>query len=322
MMESSVPPRRSVCAVIVSYFPDMDILERQILALERQVARIVVVDNGSPQATVDRLETIARGRDDVSVLSLGSNLGIAVAQNQGIRLAFEAADTHVLLLDQDSVPSAHMVVGLLDATDALRGRGIALAAVGPMTVDRKTGELGRFVRMRHGWVHQVRCVRGAPPMDVDFLIASGCLISVEALRRLGLMRESFFIDHVDTEWCMRALRAGMRLYGICNAEIEHSLGEERRRIWFMRSRLVHVHEPLRDYYSVRNGVSLIRSRLMSMPMLVAFLVRLLAYVVFFSVVVPPRRERLRMMVAGFRDALRNQGGMFAPRRCSRARAAR
>jgi len=52
-------------------------------------------------------------------------------------------------------------------------------------------------------------------LETDMLIASGCLIPADVLRDVGLMDDALFIDHVDTDWCMRARARGYRLLGVC-----------------------------------------------------------------------------------------------------------
>ncbi|MFX8766500.1 glycosyltransferase family 2 protein, partial [Acinetobacter baumannii] len=48
------------------------------------------------------------------------------------------------------------------------------------------------------------------PLHSTLLISSGSLISVEALKAVGLMRDYYFIDYVDTEWCLRAEYLGYK----------------------------------------------------------------------------------------------------------------
>ena len=89
-------------AIIVSYFPREDVLRRLVLAVVSQVAHVVIVDNGSPVGTQIFVEDIAG--EKVHCLLLGRNFGIAKAQNAGIEWARTHKATHVVLLDQDSVP--------------------------------------------------------------------------------------------------------------------------------------------------------------------------------------------------------------------------
>ncbi len=51
--------------------------------------------------------------------------------------------------------------------------------------------------------HQCNARAVATRGSTTIIIAtsSGALISCDVLQRLGLMRESSFVDYVDTEWC-------------------------------------------------------------------------------------------------------------------------
>ncbi len=103
-----------ICAVIVSYHPATEGLERVLGALRPQVDDLVVVDNGSPQETLDWLHRHA-SQLSFEVIPLGRNTGVASALNQGIAWARERGCTYVLMMDQDSVAQPGMVARLADA---------------------------------------------------------------------------------------------------------------------------------------------------------------------------------------------------------------
>ncbi|MDZ7808844.1 MAG: glycosyltransferase [Arhodomonas sp.] len=74
---------------------------RLALLLERlhpQVTEIVVVDNGSGAGVRDAL------MPGTHLLRLGENLGVAAAQNQGVRWALEHGAGAVLLMDRRQHP--------------------------------------------------------------------------------------------------------------------------------------------------------------------------------------------------------------------------
>src|SRR4051812_23363158 len=108
----------NVVAVIVTYQPDLALL-REIPAVAPQVSRVLVVDNGS----TGNLICSAGSHEKVEVISLHTNLGVATAHNVGIRRASKEGASHVLLLDQDSLPQPDMVEKLLAAERDLTGRG-------------------------------------------------------------------------------------------------------------------------------------------------------------------------------------------------------
>jgi rhamnosyltransferase len=185
---------------------------------------------------------------------LDANLGIAAAQNRGVVVAERYAGTvpadrhYQLFLDHDSIPAADMVERLLAADERARTKGLRVGGVGPLIVDKRTGTAGRFVRARKWWVGRDACKSGCAELEVDFLISSGTLSRLDAFRDIGEMNEGLFIDHVDTDWCLRASALGYRLFGICDARLTHSLGDDVVEVWAGRWREVFVHSPLRDYY--------------------------------------------------------------------------
>jgi len=299
----------TVGAVVVSYRPDLGALGELLKALSKQVNIIYLVDNGSGEATVASLRMATTGKN-IELIALPTNCGIAVAHNIGIQRVAERGLEYVLLSDQDSVPAPDMVARLARARQELADEGIRVAAVGPVSVDQRTGTLGKFVRIRAGRIHQVPCCGPNDVMEVDFLISSGSLIPLEVIGALGSMKEEFFIDHVDTEWCHRAHAAGWRLYGVCGARLAHTLGDRVVRIWLGRWREVSVHSPLRDYYMFRNTVLMLRQVPMTWSWRVAHLRRIALFFVFFGMIIAPRRERIAMMARGIWHGIIGRAGGY------------
>ena len=222
----------AVCAITVLYRPDTSLLRTQCEALAPQVRWRVWIDNG-PDDTALRMLAQQCG---ASYLPLGSNLGIAAAQNRGLAWARQHGASHALLLDQDSVPGATLVAGLRKALG-----GEVLAAAGP------------------AWAQAEGVPRGHDPVEeCGFLIASGMLAPLAVFDRAGLLREDLFIDHVDTEWCWRARRAGVHLLLVRSAPMRHRLGDGGTRFWLLRWRRLAHYPPWRSYMQTRNALALLR----------------------------------------------------------------
>lgn len=301
-----------VIAIVVSHNPERHIFEKLLSALLPQVTRILIVDNASSCHMAPWI--VAWLGQGIELQQMTENVGIAAAQNAGIKRAMELGADFVLLSDQDSVPSASMVADLLATALSLsleRG-GTPVAAVGPATVDSRTGQASFFVIERAGMPR-----RWQPPANIDelparlevgFLIASGTLIPVEVIKHIGAMRSNYFIDHVDTEWCFRARAAGYRLVGVPTSRLQHQLGDSVRRVWFFGSRQVMYHSPLRDYYMFRNTLLMLRETPMSLLWQVHFLWRLVQFAGYFLVFAPERGGRLRRMALGILHALKGVSG--------------
>ncbi|MCL2850563.1 MAG: glycosyltransferase family 2 protein [Micrococcales bacterium] len=295
---------RRVVAVVVTYHPGTEV-GHLLDALVPQVDGVVVVDNGSSAETVAALEVTLGPRG--TLLALGENLGVAAAQNRGIDQARADGATHVLLFDDDSDPAPDMVARLLAALDAdATGR---LGAVGPVPVDPRTGEAPLVFTDQGSGPRRIPALPTTPGtvVEVAFLVASGCLVDLRVVDEVGAMDKALFIDHVDLEWGLRARRHGWRLGVVVGAVLTHSLGETTRRVLW-RSRDVHIQHPLRNYYTVRNTIWLVRTKVMPPRWRLGYLAWITRYIVYYLLAVPPRRTRVPLMAAGLRDALRGRLG--------------
>ena len=299
-MPNPVPAQApTTVAVVVTFRPDVARLTESLQAVLPQVDRVVVVDNGSPDGVLDHLA----GLDRVSVLPLGSNLGIARAQNRGIEWARGQHAGFVLLLDQDSVAAPDMVARLREAHAELSAQGVPVGALGPMQADATGTAHPRFTRFQRGRYLQVEAPPGARSVPCDMLIASGTLVSLEVLDQVGAMNEGLFIDKVDTEWCLRLQRGGRTLHGVPGALLHHRLGESTLTVAWWRGKRLPVHKPFRYYFMVRNSVLLQRMSGMPWRWRWADLSQVLQIIVFHGWMAPGAAANRPMILRGLRDGL-------------------
>ena len=97
----------SVLAIIVVYHPDNKILEYNISLIAPQVEHVLIINNGPTCLNINN------PHQEVSIINLLDNVGIAAALNIGMRHAIHNQIKYVLLLDQDSSPDRNMVERLL-----------------------------------------------------------------------------------------------------------------------------------------------------------------------------------------------------------------
>lgn len=292
-----------VVGVIVTYHPSISSLSDLLSALQTQLDSVVVVDNGSPES----FKTWLAGRLDTRVegVFLGENRGIAAAQNLGIRRARERGASHVLLLDQDSLPAPDMVAKLLEVARQMAACAHKVAAVGPRFLDERRKSPPPFIQVRGVQLRRQNCDDATSVVPVDYLIASGCLIPVSVFDVVGLMQEELFIDYVDIEWGLRAKQQGFDSFGVCSAYMRHDLGDEPIRLAGLA---FPVRSALRHYYIVRNAVWLYSHASFSLKWKLADGWRLLLKYVFYSLFAHPRFTHLRMMTLGIWHGLNGQLG--------------
>ena len=211
-------------AIIVLYHPDLTCLERLLESLTNEVEEVIVVDN-TPNPAKDVAIVVDSPDSHILYIPLGKNAGIAAAQNAGIIRAAINGHSHILLLDQDSVLLPGTVGKLLAAERELHGSGEQIAAIGPLVIDRKTGNHPAAVRYHALIASETRPDKSCEqPIPSENLIASGSLIRIDTLNAIGLMREDLFIEYVDTEWVRRARSAGYHSYCVPDARMCTVLG--------------------------------------------------------------------------------------------------
>ena len=298
----SVNSEIKVTALVVTYNPDIQILRQLLQKLAGQTDSIVVVDNNSRDSAAIN-EVCA----DCKLFLLPVNLGLGKAHNLGIEYAKSTNCTHILILDQDSTPLDNMVTELNQTATELESKGIRYSGIGCRYHLGESGQASNFVKISWFRFSRVQCQHNSYT-EADFLISSGTMIPVKVLDDVGMMDESLFIDHIDTEWFLRAKHLGYRAYGCCNAFMQHALGERTVKIWFGRNRQVPFHHPFRYYYIFRNSFLLYKRGYMSFKWMVADWVRLIQNFVFFGLMSNQRFSNLKMMALGIVHGIKGVAG--------------
>jgi rhamnosyltransferase len=297
-----------VIAVIVTYNPDLNVLGRLIDKSTPQVDAVVLVDNGDGKKIEAWLTQAPK--EKVTLLALGDNLGIATAQNAGIKWARSKGAKQVLIFDHDSDPPSNLVARLQSALIDLEKTDKKVAAVGPRYVDKRRQEsdtLSPFVRF--DWWRLRRCSppSGTSYVSVDFLISSGSLIPMKALEAVGGMEDCLFIDNVDIEWGLRARYAGWSIYGVWDIVMEHSLGDQHT---VVMGREFAVHSPLRHYYLIRNVVWLCLQPWLFFKWKFVLAHNGLKKFLAYSFIMPKPMTHFRYMCLGFWHGLKGRMGKY------------
>jgi rhamnosyltransferase len=298
--------RPRTTAVVVTYHPERARLSALITALAPQVDATVVVDNGSPEEIVSWLRAeSALGKFHLE--ALGENLGVAAAQNRGINVACDLRAHYVTLFDHDSLPSPDMVPRLVTAAELKSAEGWKVGSLGPRYVDPRQDNPPPFIRIRGLRLERRACASPDDVVEVDYLISSGCLIPMSTLREVGTMREDLFIDYIDIEWGLRAKAKGFQSFGVCGAEMFHSLGEEP--ISLLGKKFPN-HSPLRHYYHFRNAIHLYKEPWVPLNWKVVDAWKLLQKFGFYSLLGKPRADHLRMMSRGVCHGINGRAGFL------------
>lgn len=239
--------KMEIAAIIVTYNPEINVLNDLVSMLTRQVSEIVIVDNNSKnKGDINYFD------DNIIVIKEDTNIGLAKAQNIGISTVINSC-THVLIFDQDSSISENFVEKQLECEAELLKQNVKLSAVGPAFVDEDTKYEYPVTVYKGPFIKHVDI--GDKPVKATFIIASGSLIRTIVLKDVGLMLNDFFIDFVDVEWCLRANSKGYSCFINPYVKMSHRIGELRIKIG---GRMISMHSDFRKFYIYRNGMFMLR----------------------------------------------------------------
>ncbi|MCY1233894.1 rhamnosyltransferase [compost metagenome] len=291
-----------VVGVLIAYNTPPETLLRTARRIGRQVFRLVIVDNSD--RPTDIAGAVAEAHlPGIDYVPAGGNIGIAAAQNLGIRRALEMNANYILFLDDDSSFPDEGVVMLLNELEKERRMFPQTAAIGPRIIDEPTGQELTYVwdgaKMRRRKVHLLT--------EVAFLVSSGALIDVRAFLDYGFFREEYFIDHVDKEWGLRVALRGVRQVVTPEVTMIHQLGDTPTTS--LRGSVRFKHEsPARDYYLTRNAILVMRD--LSMPLIrYPDMLRLLIESSIRKTIGPSRTwAQRKAVVLGLWHGLSNRGG--------------
>ncbi len=191
---------------------------------------IIVVDNGSTDGSGSKLRKHFENEPGVRIVEMVSNGGFASGANAGIREALKDEPEFVFLLNDDATVDDNCLAELAKGMSAFSACGIAGPAILFHGERRKIWQGGgRFSRLRGGvvvpdknkWYEEIDKDR----REVAFLSGCALLIRSEVFSVVGMFDERYFMYGEDTDLCLRAEKAGIRLLYVPGAVAYHKIGE-------------------------------------------------------------------------------------------------
>lgn len=276
--------------MVVTYNPNPSFVEN-IAAVRVQADHVVVVDNGSSNATEAHLHEL-ESRQGCTVIRNRQNLGIAAALNLGVKHAMDAGFDWVATFDQDSRVSDGFIATMLE-TYRQAPNPESVAVISPSYVDHESGVHARMQWDRNGGLLKT--------------MTSGNMIPSAVLRRIGAFDESLFIDQVDTEFCLRARREGMLILQ-SPAILFHALGRTTYHRLFGYDFEVTNHSAGRRYYMTRNTLRLLRCYRSDRQWVSSECYLFITGLIAIALVEDHRWQKFRAVLSGALDALKGKTG--------------
>jgi rhamnosyltransferase len=283
---------RTVCAVVVAFFPDND-FEARLRVLLPQVDELVIVDNTPGGTCKLLLMALTLNETRIHIIENQANAGIAAALNQGIERTLQRGRKWILTLDQDTKCYPDMIDTLIDVYKACEPKPVI---VGSNYFDS------------HNNRPVVHACGDSKYQDCKTVITSGSLIDAEMARDIGGFREDYFIDQVDHEFCLRARSYGYRVIISCKPAMTHSVGNPGGVLLPILGVLPN-HSAIRKYYIARNTVVTVSKYWRQEPeWCLRRLVRLVLGLGLMAILEKQKIAKVRAFIAGITDGMMRRMG--------------
>ncbi len=208
---------------------------------------VIVVDNASKQ---DEASIISERYPQAKVIRSQKNLGFAGGNNLGIK---EAKGKYILLINNDTYFKDFNIDALIERLEssdkiaiicpklrfAWGNNPIQFAGYTPLTnvtIRNQAIGFGEEDKGQYDIAHPTPYAHGA-----------AMLIKREAIEKVGLMPECFFLYYEEIDWSMRFTRAGYEIWYDPACTVYHK-----------ESQTTGQNSPLRTYYITRNRLLLVK----------------------------------------------------------------
>jgi GT2 family glycosyltransferase len=195
-----------------------------VLRLEYPNRRVVVVDNGSSDDTVAMVRTHFPW---VGIVENGQNLGYAGGNNVGIKYALGEKIEYVFVLNNDTVLDRGCVTELVADLETHP----QAAAAAPKSYFFDAPETlyfaGGKIKPDGDTVHLGAGETDGPAFgascETEWLTGCAIMFRADALIKVGLFHPDYFLVYEDSDWSLRARRAGFELRFAAQAKLWHKV---------------------------------------------------------------------------------------------------
>ena len=247
-----------------------------------------MVDNASTQ---DEASIISEKFPHIKVIRSTQNIGFAGGNNLGIK---EAKGKYILLINNDTYFKEFNITPLIERLESSDKIGIVCpklrfawgnnpiqyagyTSISPITVRNEAIGFGQNDHGQYDTAHPTPYAHGA-----------AMLIKREAIKKVGLMPECFFLYYEEIDWSMMFTRAGYEIWYDPACTVYHK-----------ESQTTGQNSPLRTYYITRNRLLLVKRNYKGIN-------KYLSYIYLIGIVAPrdiikfTLQGRLNLVKAAFR----------------------
>ena len=229
-----------IAAVIITFNPDDDSLDN-IKQIKDQFDQVIIVSNSDSQK-IQEYCSISNPNNTI-LISNSKNVGLGKALNQGVKRAFSLGFTLCATFDQDTEIHLNFRDEMLKTYNYFFDR-VNIGIISPNYSD------GIFIKKAYESKNNFFLINSS--------VQSGSIFIKKCFDSIGYFREDFFIECIDTEFCLRARSNGFKIISSNTNIMNHGAGEKIIKNLFGRQVVITNHSSDRLYLQYRNFMQTFR----------------------------------------------------------------
>ena len=246
--DGAVPLENAECGAVVLHYNNLSDTQRcveSVLAQRGDIGLIVL----SNAETAHDAQVLARSFPTATIVQNDGNIGYAAGNNIGLRLIQDAGCEFFWIINPDVVVSDHYYEKMRARVDAHPGYAlfgsIATFGADPDRIWFGGGvvDLANGGFTRHSYSGEPLSAVPSQPYECDYLTGANIFGRTRVLDSVGLLPEDYFLYFEETDWFMRARKAGERPLVFPDIHLAH----------WKRSEDGGIPTPAYCYYFVRNA---------------------------------------------------------------------
>lgn len=205
--------------------------------------KLWLIDNETSAESYDFLRQAA---PEAEIIANAANDGFAKGNNDALKLALEQGYDYCWLVNMDTISESHCLSALVEAAEAWPQAGAVQARLMLWPEQAKINSLGNITHyLGFGYSgHYLESYQPSvetQPQKINYPSGAGVLLSVAALRQVGLFDEEMWMYNEDQDLGWRLWLAGYICYLAPRAVIYHKYSFSRsiaKYYWMDRNRLL------------------------------------------------------------------------------------
>ncbi|WP_163194458.1 glycosyltransferase family 2 protein [Clostridium thermarum] len=211
--------------------------------------KVVIVDNNSRDNSAEILKRKAIGH---TVIKYDNNLGYAAGNNVGIHYAMKKGADYICILNNDVEVEKDFLNKLITYMESDKKVAVAGPCICDFDERDKVQSMGANINLFTGLAQSKKknypySKLSGGPVEVDYLGGACFIIRRDVFENIGNIPEMYFLFFEETEFCLRAKRAGYKLMCLKDSKIYHK-----------RSATISKYKGLSYYFLNRNRVIFMR----------------------------------------------------------------